>query len=122
MQNRRPEPQGDAEHPRPATLEWFEEDLTLHQEAALLDAWLIRDHETIAQVCAEIGSAGRLLICHGCSEIEEVIVGLLVLDDEEEAWTLCGLCIRKLLLYGAVKDQAGLVAIKPEYSSAPCLS
>ena len=52
----------------------------------------------MAQLCAEIGSAGRLLICHGCSEIEAVIVGLLVLDGDEEAWALCGLCIRKLPL------------------------
>ena len=101
VQNCRPEPQGDAEHPRPATMECVEPNLTLHQQAVLLDAWLIRDHETIAQLCAEIGSAGGLLICHGCSEIEAVIVGLLVLD-EGEAWALCGVCIRKLPLHGAV--------------------
>jgi hypothetical protein len=102
LQNRRPEPQGDAEHPRPATLEWLEPNPTLHQQAVLLDAWLIQDHETIAQVCAEIGSAGRMLICHGCSQIEAVIVGFLVLDDEQEAWALCGLCIRQPPLHGAV--------------------
>jgi hypothetical protein len=83
VQNRRPEPQG--------------------QEAvSLLDVWLIRDHETITQLCAEISSAGRLLVCHRCSDVEALIVGLLVLDDDGESWALCGACIAKLPLHGAV--------------------
>jgi hypothetical protein len=31
-----------------------------------------------------------VLICHGCDDREAVIVGFLIHDQSERAWTLCG--------------------------------
>jgi hypothetical protein len=84
-------------------MESHEESPILRREAAsLLDVWLIRDHKTVAEVCAEISSRGHLVVCHRCSDVEALIVGLLVFDDDEEAWALCGTCIGKLPVHGAV--------------------
>ena len=62
----------------------------------------MRDAETVAAICADIRSSGALLVCHGCGDIEALIAGFLVLADNEEAWSLCGACLRKLPLSGAV--------------------
>jgi hypothetical protein len=98
VQNRRPEPQGDAEQPRPASVKSHEENLIFRREGTtLLDIGLIQDHETISRVRAETSSAGQLLVCHGCSDVEAAIVGLLVLDEDQQAWALCGTCVGKLL-------------------------
>jgi hypothetical protein len=53
--------------------------------------------------CAEVSSSGSLLVCDGCREdgcrdIEAPIAGVLVIDHDEEAWALCGACIRRLPL------------------------
>ncbi len=45
---------------------------------ALVDVFLVRDLATVTAICAEVG------------------------NDAEEAWVLCGVCIRKLPFEGAV--------------------
>ena len=91
----------DAKHRRSVNLKSREEGLAFRPEAASLeDVWLILDYEIVAQVSVGIRSAGRLLVCHGCSDLKALIVGLL-LDDGEQLWPLCGSCIRQLPLHGA---------------------
>ncbi|MGH7933636.1 MAG: hypothetical protein ACREQN_10780 [Candidatus Binataceae bacterium] len=70
--------------------------------ADLMDVALINDAASVATVCAEARADGNLLICHGCGDVEALITGILVVDDTEEAWVLCGLCMRKLPLHGSV--------------------
>jgi hypothetical protein len=53
-------------------------------------------------VYAETSSLGQLLICHGCGDVEAVIVGFLVHEQSEKAWALCGLCVQQMPLYGAI--------------------
>ena len=66
----------------------------------LVDVSFIRDAATIAAISAEVSSDGGFLVCNGCGDIEALIAGVLVIDEAEEAWALCGLCIRKLPLEG----------------------
>ena len=58
--------------------------------------------ETCAAACAEAGYADSILICNGCGNIEAPIAGLLVDDDDEQAWALCADCLRTVPLLGAV--------------------
>ncbi len=62
----------------------------------------VRDSAIIADICAEIGSNGGLLICNGCGDIEAIIAALLVIDDDHEAWALCGNCMHKFPLEGPI--------------------
>ena len=68
----------------------------------LVDVVLVRDTAAVTAICAEIGTDGTLLVCNGCGDIETLIAGVLIIDDAEEAWVLCGACIRKLPFEGTV--------------------
>jgi hypothetical protein len=63
---------------------------------------LIQNCETVNTVFAEISSLGQLLICHGCNDVEAVIVAFLIRDQSEQAWALSGSCLQKFPLYGAI--------------------
>jgi len=67
-----------------------------------VDLELVEDREIVAAVSAQMGSVGRLLICYGCGDVEALIVGFLVREQEEKAWPLCGRCMRMLPFQGAV--------------------
>ena len=71
-------------------------------ESDLIDVRLIRDSETVAAIRSDVSSTGRLLICHGCGDVEALVIGFLLLDNDQQAWALCGMCMRKLPLHGAV--------------------
>jgi hypothetical protein len=62
------------------------------------DIELIQNRGIVTAVFAEMSSLGQLLICHGCDDVEAVIVGFLVLEQSEQAFALCGSCVRKLPL------------------------
>lgn len=68
----------------------------------LVDVCLIGDAATVAAICDELSSSGSLLVCNGCRDIEALITGVLVIEHDEEAWALCGACIRKLPIEGAI--------------------
>jgi lipid-binding SYLF domain-containing protein len=51
-----------------------------------LDLELIQNREIVTVVYAETSSLGQLLICHGCGDVEAVIVGFLVDEQSEQAW------------------------------------
>jgi hypothetical protein len=63
---------------------------------------LIGDAATLTALCAEVSSDGGLLVCNGCWDIEALIAGVLAINDDEEAWPLCGTFIEKLPLEGMV--------------------
>jgi hypothetical protein len=58
--------------------------------------------ETSAEMCAAVGQANGILVRNGSANIEAPIAGLLVIDETEEAWALCGECLRMVPLLGAV--------------------
>jgi hypothetical protein len=70
--------------------------------AELMDVSLINDAASVASVCADALADGTLLVCHGCGDVEALIAGILVVDDAEEAWVLCGPCMRRLPLHGSI--------------------
>ncbi len=71
-------------------------------KSEFLDLGLIRDSELVAAVCAEMTSIGRILICQRCSDVEALIIAFLVFEHNEQAWPLCGRCVRKLPHHGAI--------------------
>ena len=68
----------------------------------LVDVALIDNDAAVAAISAEVRAIGSLLICNGCGDVEALIAGILVIDEIEEAWMLCGACLRRLPLEGAV--------------------
>jgi hypothetical protein len=62
---------------------------------------LIQSSELVTRTVAQISSQGQLLICHGCDNSEALITAFLVLEQSDQIWALCGLCVRKIL-YGAI--------------------
>lgn len=68
----------------------------------LIDIGIIADSEIVRALCSEISADGGILLCHGCGEIDRVIVSFIVIDEDEEAWALCGLCMRKVPIQGTV--------------------
>jgi hypothetical protein len=64
-------------------------------------AALIQSCELITGTVAQTSSQGRLLICHGCDNSEALIMAFLILEQSDQAWALCGSCVRKIL-YGAI--------------------
>jgi hypothetical protein len=67
-----------------------------------LDLELVQNREIVAAIRGAISSQGRLLICHGCDDVEAVIVGFLVHEQSEQAWALCGSCVWNLPSRGAL--------------------
>ena len=65
---------------------------------------LIQNREIATAIFIEMSSVGQLLICHGCDDVEAVIVAFLVHEQREQAWALSGTCLWKLPLSGAVKS------------------
>ena len=68
----------------------------------LIDVNLICDNLTMSALRTELSASGGLLICNICRDVEAPIAGILVIDEDEEAWPLCGACLRRLPLAGAV--------------------
>ena len=60
------------------------------------DLELVQNREVVAALWTAISSMGQLLICHGCGDVEAMIEGFLVHEQSEQAWALCGLCVRNL--------------------------
>ncbi len=67
-----------------------------------LDLELIQNPELVTALWTAISSLGQLLICHGCGDVEAVVVGFLIHEQSEQAWALCGSCLRNLPPHGAI--------------------
>lgn len=68
----------------------------------LIDIGLIQDSSTLNALNTECSSLGALLVCSGCCDLEALIEGVLMIEQAEEAWPLCGECLRRLPLAGAI--------------------
>ncbi len=62
---------------------------------------LMTDRDTIDDLSDTFRNDGGLLVCHLCDDVSEIIAGIMVLRDREEAWVLCGPCLRKIPVQGA---------------------
>lgn len=71
-------------------------------DSRLMEASLIRDHSILATLNAQFDSLGSVLICNGCCDLEALIVALLVIEETQEAWPLCGECLRQLSPVGQI--------------------
>jgi hypothetical protein len=71
-------------------------------KSAFGDLELILNREVVSAIFAQVNSLGRLLICDGCGDVEAVIMGFLVLDRIEQAWALCGACVRRIPLFSTM--------------------
>jgi hypothetical protein len=74
-------------------------------ENECLDLELIRNRDVITAIWLETSSLGQLLVCHGCSDVDAVIVAFLVSEESREAWALCGSCLRSTA-FVAQSDEA----------------
>jgi hypothetical protein len=63
---------------------------------------LISDRETIAKLADAASADNSLLVCHGCEEVDRIVVGVLVIRETEEAWMLCGPCLRQISVQGQI--------------------
>jgi hypothetical protein len=63
---------------------------------------LMTDRDTLEDLSDTFRDDGGLLVCHFCDDVSEVIAGILVVRDREEAWVLCGPCLRKVPVQGAL--------------------
>jgi hypothetical protein len=66
----------------------------------LIDVELLKDNASIVTLSNIIQAQGGMLICHRCHDAGEVIVGVLIIRDSEEAWALCGPCLQQVPLEG----------------------
>jgi hypothetical protein len=57
---------------------------------------LIEDQATLSELSAMARAKGGMLICHRCSDLTGVIAGIVVIPANEEAWVLCGPCLRQM--------------------------
>lgn len=68
----------------------------------LVDVEILTDQSGLAGLSAEIRAEGGLLVCHRCDDVHGIIAGILVMRESEEAWALCGPCLRQIPLQGQV--------------------
>jgi hypothetical protein len=61
---------------------------------------LMSDQPSLQRLSHLVQEAGRLLVCHRCHDIGAVIAGVLIIPGSEEAWVLCGPCMRQVPLEG----------------------
>jgi hypothetical protein len=66
----------------------------------LVDIELMTDRAALENLSAMFRDKGNLLVCHLCDDVSELIAGILVLRTSEEAWVLCGPCLRKVPMHG----------------------
>jgi hypothetical protein len=68
----------------------------------VIDIEVLQDQQSLNVLSAALGSEGRLLVCHRCLDVTEVIAGILIMHESEEAWVVCGPCLRQLPLQGCL--------------------
>jgi hypothetical protein len=66
----------------------------------LIDVEILNDQASLADLADLLGEDGDMLVCHRCLDADEIIAAVLLIREEEEAWALCGSCLRQLPLQG----------------------
>jgi hypothetical protein len=69
---------------------------------SLIDIEVLQDQQSLNALSATLSSEGRLLVCHRCLDVSEVIAGILIMHESKEAWAVCGPCLRQLPLQGCL--------------------
>ncbi len=64
------------------------------------DVELMTDRASLNNLADIFSAQGSMLVCHLCDDVSEIIAGILVVREREEAWVLCGPCMRKVPLNG----------------------
>jgi len=64
--------------------------------AELVNVELIEDRACLSNLSEIASSEGGMLVCHRCNDASELIAGIVVIPDTEEAWVLCGDCWREI--------------------------
>jgi len=67
----------------------------------LVDIELMTDQASLANLSSVFRNQGSMMVCHGCDDVGEIIAGIIVDNATEEAWVLCGPCLRAIPLRGA---------------------
>jgi hypothetical protein len=68
----------------------------------LTDVELMTDRTALECLSDEFRAKGSIMVCHLCDDVSELIVGIMVLRASEEAWVLCGPCLRKIPMQGTL--------------------
>jgi hypothetical protein len=69
---------------------------------ALADVELMTDRTSLENLSNVFRAQGNILVCHLCDDVSELIAGILVVRASEEAWVLCGPCLRKIPMQGTL--------------------
>lgn len=70
-------------------------------EQQLVDLELMTDQASLASLSSVFRNQGSIMVCHRCDDVSELIAGIIVDNESEEAWVLCGPCLRTIPLRGA---------------------
>jgi hypothetical protein len=66
----------------------------------LSDIEVMTDQATLADLSNLFRDQGSMMVCHRCDDVSAIIAGILVVKETEEAWVLCGPCLREIPLHG----------------------
>jgi hypothetical protein len=66
----------------------------------LSDIEVMTDQATLADLSNQFRDQGSMMVCHRCDDVGAIIAGILVVKETEEAWVLCGPCLREIPLHG----------------------
>jgi len=61
---------------------------------------LMTDRAALANLSDVFRAKGSIMVCHVCDDVSEIVAGILVVPASEEAWVLCGPCLRKIPVQG----------------------
>jgi hypothetical protein len=68
----------------------------------LVDIELMTDQASLASLSSMFRDQGSMMVCHRCDDVGELIAGIIVDNATEEAWVLCGPCLRAIPLRGTL--------------------
>ena len=66
----------------------------------LSEVELMTDRAALENLAAIFRAQGSIMVCHVCDDVDQLIAGIVVLRASEEAWVLCGPCLRKIPVQG----------------------
>lgn len=72
------------------------------EEKDLSDIELLTDRKILEDLSEGFRADGKIMVCHVCDDVSELVAGIVVMRSSEEAWVLCGPCLRKMPIQGPV--------------------
>ncbi len=89
-------------YPKEGTLVNMLSEVIAPKDQKLDDIELMTDRASLKNLSDAFSAKGSIMVCHLCDDVSEIIAGILVVPASEEAWVLCGPCMREIPLQGAV--------------------